>query len=226
MTLERLLILPAAGSSQRMGFDKLWQDVDGRPVLAWTLQAVARAETFDVVCIAAQKERWEDIERLARDEGIEHLLLCEGGHRRQDTVRSALEEATSAEFVSIHDAARPLCSPRLFRAVLAKAQQTMAATAALPCTDTVKRVNGDVISETLPREELMTVQTPQAFSTALLRDAHREALSQGWRVDDDAELVERMGWPVHVVTGERRNIKLTYASDFEFFRALRLEEAE
>ncbi len=226
MTLEKLLILPAAGASQRMGFDKLWHEVDGRPVLAWTLRAIARADIFDVVCIAAQRERWKDVERLAQEEGVSCIRLCEGGHRRQDTVRLALAESTSAEFVSIHDAARPLCSPKLFHDVLAKAQQTMAATAALPCTDTVKRVREDVIVETLPRGELMTVQTPQAFSFGLLQDAHREAISHGWLVDDDAALVEQMGWPVHVVTGERRNIKLTYTSDFEFFRALRLEEPE
>jgi len=202
-----------------MGEDKLWADVAGRPLVAWTLDAVAGAGLEGPLVVAAPRERWQAL-RALHGERSQELRLVEGGDRRQDSVRAALEACADQEWVVVHDAARPLVSAALFAAVLVAARGDGAATTAVPLVDSVKRVHDDQVVATLDRDGLVAVQTPQAFRRALLREAHGRALAEGWRVDDDCALVERAGVSVRVVAGEDQNLKVTRPHDLRTARLL------
>ena len=141
-----------------------------------------------------------------------------GGSTRSDSVRAGLELVPDdAECIVVHDAARPLASRALFRAVIAAVLDGAdAAIPAVPVVDTVKRVTDDRVVATVPRTDLVLVQTPQAFRAGALRDAHR----RGGVDTDDAALVEAAGGTVVVVPGEPRNVKLTVPGDLELAQAL------
>lgn len=202
-----------------MGVDKLWCDVGGRPLLAWTLGGLAGAG-FDQVVIAAPPERWAAIAALARECGMSDPTVVEGGERRQDSVRLAAQRCSGSEWVCVHDAARPLVTAELVRRVLEGAQATGAATTAVPCVDTIKQVHDGHVLRTLDRSELMATQTPQAFRSELLQRAHEQAVADGALGDDDASLVERLGVSVTVVAGDPRNVKVTHPHDLDMVRAL------
>lgn len=202
-----------------MGEDKLWAEVAGRPLLAWTLDAVAAAALEGPLVVAAPPGRWEALRGLhgARPQ---ELRLVEGGARRQDSVRAALAACEDADLVVVHDAARPLARPGLFTEVLAAAAEAGAATTAVPLVDSVKRVEGPRVVDTLDRTALVAVQTPQAFRRASLAAAHRRAQTEGWVADDDCALLERAGSEVRVVAGDPENLKVTRPHDLRILRLL------
>jgi 2-C-methyl-D-erythritol 4-phosphate cytidylyltransferase len=203
-----------------MGDDKLWLDVGGRPLIAWTLEAAAKSGCFDAVVIAAPRGRWEAIRKLAAGCGLPATQTIEGGARRQESVAAALRICEGAAWVSVHDAARPLAPPELFRSVLGAAQHHGAATCGVPCVDTVKQVGDGLVTATLERTALIATQTPQAFAADLLVRAHANAREHRISADDDAYLVERLGAPVAVVPGDPRNVKVTQPPDLILVRAL------
>jgi len=154
------------------------------------------------------------------DLGVQWTVAA-GGERRQDSVRNGLSGLPkSCGHVLIHDSARPFASARLVRTLIdALKSGARGVIPAVPVTDTVKRVAGDTVAETLNRSELAAVQTPQGFETALLSEGHERALAEGWEVTDDASMVERLA-EVTVVPGEAGNVKITVPEDLK-----RLEEA-
>ena len=207
----------------RTGEDKLWAVVSGRPVLGITLEAVAVAGCFDLVVIAAPVARWEAIRALAAEHQLANVVLLEGGERRQDSVAVAIDRCDGHAWISVHDAARPLTPPEVFRAVLDAARADGAATAGVPCVDTVKQVQHGRVAATLDRSSIIATQTPQSFDADLLRRAHLNAVARGISAGDDATLVEALGEPVTVVPGDPRNFKITIPQDLVLLRAL-LEE--
>jgi 2-C-methyl-D-erythritol 4-phosphate cytidylyltransferase len=196
--------------------------VAGRPVLAITLESIAAAGSFDLIVIAAPRSRWDAIRGIAAEQPLD-VVLVEGGERRQDSVAAALERCAGHDWISVHDAARPLTPPGVFRAVLEAARADGAATAGVPCVDTVKQVQNGRVAATLDRSSIIAAQTPQSFSADLLRRAHLNAATQGISAGDDAELVEAVGAPVTVVPGDARNFKVTFPQDLVLLRSL-LEE--
>ena len=212
--------MPAFGRGVRTGEDKLWADACGRPVFEITLEAVAAAGCFDLIAIAAPEARWAAIRAIADAHGLENLVLLEGGVRRQDSVAAALERCDGAEWVSVHDAARPLTPPALFRSVLEAARAEGAAIAGVPCVDTMKQVQDGTVVATLDRSSLVAAQTPQAFAAEVLRRAHAHAAEHGIEAADDAALAEAIGQRVAVVPGDPRNFKVTVPQDLVVLRAL------
>lgn len=197
--------------------------MDGRALLGWTLGAVARADLFDLVVVATRPDRADAVRLLAAAAGLRaHLVLAEGGERRQDSVRNALDEiGVDIEIVVVHDAARPLCPAALFADTVAAARRHGAATAAVPVVDSVKRVDAQGrVTASLDRSELVSVQTPQAFRADLLRAAHERAFLAGVQADDDCALVEWIGEPVATVPGSRANLKVTTPMDMTVLEAL------
>ncbi len=147
-------------------------------------------------------------------------VVTEGGASRAASVRAGLAYVGEADVVVVHDAARPLARPELFRAVVAAVRDGAdAAVPGLPITDTVKRVrwvqSTCVVEDTVAREELVTVQTPQAFSRVALQTAH----AHDAEATDDAALIERAGGRVVVVAGQRDNLKITEPADLEWARS-------
>ena len=200
-------IVVAAGGGSRFGAAKQFARLGGSSVLDRAV-GVARESCDGVVVVLAAGAAW------SAPEGV---LVAVGGSTRSDSVRAGLARVPDdADIVIVHDAARPLASRRLFGLVVqAVVDGADGAVPALPVADTVKRVKGDRVIETVPREGLMGAQTPQAFRAEVLRAAHRV----GGVDTDDAALVESGGGVVVVVEGERRNLKLTLADDLEVAQA-------
>lgn len=195
----------------------------GRPLIAHTLGRLARAAGVGRIVVVCAEDRHAAVRALGRSLGIAEVVCVEGGPRRRDSVARGLAASGETEIVAIHDAARPLVSAGLLEAVIAAARAHGAATAAIPCVDTIKRVSSGMVVETIPRRELVAVQTPQAFRTPLLRRAHAASDED---VSDDCLLVERLGEPVAVVPGEVSNRKVTHAEDLDWLRAQLREAGE
>ncbi|MFW5836991.1 MAG: 2-C-methyl-D-erythritol 4-phosphate cytidylyltransferase [Desulfovibrionaceae bacterium] len=149
-----------------------------------------------------------------------------GGERRQDSVRNGLAALPAAcSRVLVHDAARPFARPAMIQRLIDELDRgAPGVIPALPVKDTIKRVQGGEVAETLERRELAAVQTPQGFDRAALERAHALALEQGWKVTDDASMLERMGAAVRIVDGEEDNVKITTASDLELLQERRAPE--
>ena len=160
--------------------------------------------------------RFVEDANAARDQtGSLPIVLVEGGATRQDSVLHAVR-AARGEWVLVHDAARPCVSLALIQAVLAAAQESGAAIAALPVSDTVKRAAPDgSIAQTLDRSEVWLAQTPQVFARQPFLAALESAQNDGWQGTDCASIMERAGHRVSLVVGEANNLKVTYAADLE-----------
>jgi 2-C-methyl-D-erythritol 4-phosphate cytidylyltransferase len=199
------VVVVAAGRGIRYGGDtpKQYQRLAGRRVLDWSVTA-ARQVADGIVLVVAE-------DQVDQPEPTCDVVVA-GGIERSDSVRAGLAAVPDdAEIVVVHDAARPLASPDLFSAVVAAVREGAdGAIPGLAPIDTIKRVDDSgVVEETLVRDELRAVQTPQAFRAAALRDAHRDTA----HATDDAALVEARGGRVVVVDGEPLNIKITHQSD-------------
>jgi 2-C-methyl-D-erythritol 4-phosphate cytidylyltransferase len=142
-----------------------------------------------------------------------------GGESRQESVRNGLAQVAS-EYVVVHDAARPFVTPEMIERTLSSLDDAEGAIVATPLDETLKRVEGDVVTETVSRRHLWRVQTPQSFRTEPLRRAHDKAAAEGIEVTDDASLIERYGGRVVVVHSTRANLKLTYPEDFVVAEAI------
>ena len=136
-----------------------------------------------------------------------------------ESVRKGLAFVDS-ELVIVHDGARPLVTTQLVRRVLAALDDADAAIAAVPVDETIKRVDDETVQATVDRQDLWVAQTPQGFRTSILKFAHDQAERDQVSCTDDAQLVERYGTPVKIVTGDRTNLKLTWSGDFEVAQAL------
>ena len=149
----------------------------------------------------------------------QRCVVVGGGDSRQQSVRNGLQHVTS-EYVVVHDAARPFVTSEMVDRTLSSLADAEGAIVATPLDETLKRVDGDVVDETLTRAHLWRVQTPQSFRTSVLLDAHDKAAAEGFEVTDDASLVERYGGRVVVVHSTRANMKLTYPEDFVIAEAM------
>ena len=212
-------IIAAAGRSERMGgSDKLFAVVGGKPLLAHTLSAFDACRGVDRVVLVLSPESMERGRGLVAEAGFGKVTVCQGGERRQDSVRNGLEALASCQWVVVHDGARPLVTAALIEQGLEAAKKTGAAIAALPIGDTVKEVDPpDLIARTLSRGRLWAAQTPQVFRCDILRQAHQQAQGEA---TDDAALVEMLGYQVRVFEGAPRNIKVTTAADLAVVEAL------
>jgi 2-C-methyl-D-erythritol 4-phosphate cytidylyltransferase len=214
------VVVVAAGESRRFGPNKLFQSLDGRPVLDWSLTACERSPLIDEIVLVVSPASRPRAERLVVRRGYRKLrAVTLGGRRRQDSVWNGLQAAPGAEWVAIHDAARPFLTDELIERALAAARGPGAAIAGVPVKDTVKQLAKDGTVERTPaRSGLWAAQTPQIFLRACLVAAY---CANGDRdATDDAELVERIGRPVAVAMGSYENLKITTPEDLHLARAI------
>ena len=192
----------AAGSGARFGGAKQFEELEGRRVVDWAL--AASRPVADGVVLVVPADHAED------DNGLADVVVI-GGATRSASVRAGLAAVPAdAEVIVVHDAARPFAAPALFEAVVAAVRAGAdGAVPGVPLADTVKRVSGTTVVETVDREDLVAVQTPQAFAAAALRRAHEAAAE----ATDDAALVEAAGGVVTVVPGDPANTKITLRAD-------------
>ena len=210
-----IVILLAAGAGRRLGGPepKALLPIGGRPVLAVAAAGAAASGVGGLV--VTFPPGWEGRARACVGDLEVDVRLVEGGDTRQASVRAALETVSaSVAIVAIHDAARPFASPDLFRRVLRAVERGPdGAVPVLPVSDTVLRVRGNVVDGVEPREELALGQTPQAFRTAALREAHANAEAAGASFTDDASMLRWAGFEVLAVPGDPDNVKITTLAD-------------
>ncbi len=212
-------IVVAAGRSSRMGgADKLVAEFGGRPLLAWTLAAMASAREVTRLVVVTTPERRAEVAG-ARWLPSQVVDVVAGGARRQESVFAGFVAfdrlgADEAAPVLVHDGARPLVRAELISAVARATAQHGAAIPVVPLAETLKQIDGDRVGSTVERNGLGTAQTPQGIRRDLLRDAYRRhpaGAPETWT--DEAALLEACGVPVQVVPGDPENLKVTLPGD-------------
>jgi 2-C-methyl-D-erythritol 4-phosphate cytidylyltransferase len=213
-------IIVAAGESERMeGIDKMFALIGGRPALARVLDVFNNCKKVDHIVVVMSSKNIEECRRMVALEGwkkVKDVVL--GGKRRQDSVAEGLNHVKEADWVVIHDGARPLVTIDLIEKGLEAAKETGAASAAVPVTDTIKFVREDeIVRQTLPRENLRAIQTPQVFRADVIKNTYKYTPGE---VTDDAALVEKAGYKVKLYMGSYANIKITTPDDLAVAGAL------
>jgi 2-C-methyl-D-erythritol 4-phosphate cytidylyltransferase len=206
-------IIVAAGRSERMGgIDKMFAELMGRPLLAWTLRAFKACDAIEGVVLVAAPPALDQARAFVREWRFDEVInVVPGGATRQESVRFGLEALEGAAVVAVQDGARPLVTPELIATGVVIAREHGAALCATPARDTIKQVDGDppVVRATLDRAGIWLAQTPQVFARELLLKAHAQPIS----ATDDAALVEALGHDVRVYEGGAWNIKVTSPED-------------
>lgn len=207
----------AAGSSQRLGEDKVIADLGGHPVVSWSIAAALAAGVFDEIVVVAAPSRMTSVEAAVR-RLHPRVRVVAGGVTRTASSWAALE-GTTGEILAIHDAARPFVPPSLFARSVEAARAEGAAVAGLPLADTVRRADEAGRSrEELEREGLWQVQTPQTFRRDVLEHAHAACGDRSF--SDDAAAVVAAGGRIRMIPGEKRNLKITTSEDLAYAREL------
>jgi 2-C-methyl-D-erythritol 4-phosphate cytidylyltransferase len=211
-------ILVAAGSSRRMGFDKLASPLAGVPVLRRTLNVFLAAESICEIIVVCPEERW----RLLAGEFSKTVTRVDGGANRQDSVAAGLAALSeSACLVAVHDGARPLVSPEDINRCVAAAAEHRAAALARRVTETIKRSDTDDFSaEGVSRENLWFMETPQIFDISLLREAYQTVVSRGLTITDEVSAIDAIGLRVKFVESRHPNPKITTPADLALAEAL------
>lgn len=209
-------VVVAAGSARRMeGIDKILTLLGELPVLVHTLYVFEDCPDISEVIVVTREDLLVEVGNLCRQFGLNKVKkVVVGGKERINSVQNGLVEVREdADIIAIHDGARPLLPGKVLSEVLKKARLTGAAAPALPITDTVKRAEQGLAMETVDRNTLFAVQTPQVFEAALIRAATQKAIADGETLTDDCAAVERMGMKVSLTEGSKENLKLTTPYD-------------
>jgi len=214
-------IVLAAGRGERLdpALPKALVPVSGRSMVARAVQAASSCRSIAAVMVVAPEGFEEPVTKIVQALGVD--VVVTGGATRQASVRSALRAVDPAvAAVVCHDAARPLATPGLFDRVLNALDGWDGVVPTIPVVDTIKRLAGERVQATEPREALALAQTPQAFTADALRAAHAVAERDGVGATDDAALLERAGFRVRAIDGERWNLKVTTPEDVRLAEAL------
>ncbi|MGD6874448.1 2-C-methyl-D-erythritol 4-phosphate cytidylyltransferase [Sutcliffiella horikoshii] len=217
------VIVLAAGQGKRMkaGKNKQFIELEGKPVIIHTL-SVFEADPWCIEIKLVINEKEKDIfKELLHQYPVQKIKeMVIGGEERQDSVYNGLTSLQSAEIVLVHDGARPFISQEVIHHLVKKAAKEGAAIVGVPVKDTIKRVSkAGVVEQTVERSSLWSIQTPQAFRYAILKEAHDKAKAENYLGTDEASLVERIHVPVHIVEGEYENFKLTTPEDIILAKA-------
>ncbi len=212
-------VIVAAGGSRRMGMDKLAWQLAGMPVLRRTVNIYLSSPSINSIIVVCPQERWSLLEGMTFTKPVTRV---DGGAERPDSVHSALNSLDPAAlFVAVHDGARPLVSLDDIQACIEAAVEHGAAALARRVTDTMKRGNiEDFCTESLDRENLWAMETPQVFETALLKKAYQNVGSNGLLVTDEVSAVQEIGAKVKFVEPRLPNLKITSPSDLALAEAL------
>lgn len=212
-------IIVAAGSSRRMGFDKLFAPLMGKPVLWYSLQAFSECDDIDEILVITKQDRVAEVEQLVSDDELVKVRkVLVGGAERHLSVWSGLKaiESKGSEFVAIHDGARPLTTPKLIHDCLQMARESGSACCASPIPDTVKRATSDqVVSESVERTGLWAMQTPQIFASGLILQAYAALIAKQEMVSDEVSAVQRLGKRIALLNNHDWNFKITFPRDLE-----------
>ncbi|TZE82691.1 2-C-methyl-D-erythritol 4-phosphate cytidylyltransferase [Calorimonas adulescens] len=223
--MKNTAILLAAGKSLRMGtgFNKTLIEVDGRPLLWYSLRILEQCELIDEIVLVVQRDMVGYVDDyIVKGYGFKKVSrIVEGGSERQFSVFNGLSAVEYADVVVVHDGARPLITEQMIRDVIEVAYEVGATAVGVPLKDTVKVIGeNNMVKYTPDRRSLWAIQTPQAFRFEILKDAHEKAIEEGYVATDDCALVEKIGKSVKIVEGDYKNIKVTTPEDLVILEAL------
>lgn len=222
-------VIVAAGSSQRMGSDKLLHNLGIMPVLARTLLVFQDCELVDEIVVVTRMEKLEEVADLCKKYRIEKAskVICGGATRMESALAGVSEVKKKAKLIAIHDGARPLVSVELIENTVRAAAKYKAAVPAIKSVDTLKLAeDGVTVTGSLDRELVLRVQTPQVFDADLIKGALTFAAEKKLPLTDDCSAVELMGVKARIVPGEEDNIKLTTPRDMLFAAAILKDRGE
>src|SRR5919109_1919069 len=209
-------IIVAGGSSQRVGFDKLFATIGGEPVIVHTIRAFERAKSVNEIVVVTREQRRDEIRKISSGAGLKKIrAIVSGGERRQDSVRAGLDRINrAAEYVAVHDAARPLITPEQIERAFEECRVHGAVALAQPVSDTLKRADAKLlVFGSVDRHELYAMQTPQIFDRKLIERAYRAVYDENISVTDEVSAVERLGHKIALVLNDDLNFKITYPRD-------------
>jgi len=216
-------VIAAGGSSGRMaGEDKLFKEIGGIPVLAYTLTAFQRCGLITEIIVVSRDSRIEDVCRLCERFSIgKAVKIIAGGATRLESVLNGVYAVSEGMgLIAIHDGARPCISVDVIESTIAAAAKYNAAAPALRISSTIKLVKEGIILETVDREGLYQIQTPQVFDADLIKAALTNAMKKGVDVTDDCMAAENLGVRIHITEGSLSNIKITSIDDFTVAEAI------
>ena len=222
-------VIVAAGSSSRMGFDKIFAEISGVPVIAATVSAFEASKAIDEIIIVTASESIEKMSELVKKYGITKVkkVICGGNSRQESSLNGVLECNKGADVICIHDGARPFVSPELIEMAVKYGRQYKSACPAIPVTDTIRMRDGSYGTDTLRRDSLAAIQTPQSFNADIIKAALTKAVEDGISITDDCSAAEAIGVKTYIFDGDERNIKLTRPQDFklaeEIAKSFRIE---
>jgi len=212
-------VVPAGGLGTRMGgtVPKQFLNLNGKPILYYTLKALQESGLISELILVVPKKEYGNAcdQWLGKPEIVAKVVV--GGAKRQDSVYNGFcEVSRESEIVLVHDGVRPFLSHKMIRETINAAREYGAAITAIPVHDTIKRVDASgLVSQTVERENLWRVQTPQAFQYKILNEAFKKANSEKFYGTDEGTLIEHLGAPVKVIEGSEKNIKITQPEDLE-----------
>lgn len=216
------VIIPAAGQSRRMGRDKLFLRLNNKMVIKRTLDVFLSVNSIDEIILVASDNNIRTLKDLVKKYTQKTIKIVLGGSTRTASVANGLkvlDEKTKS--VLIHDGARPFIEADLIENIIAHLESgDLAVIPGVSPKDTIKKINGGKVHETLKRDALIQVQTPQGFSRKTIEAAYKNALSLSLKATDDSALVEAMNIPVKVIQGSYDNIKITTQEDIKFGEAI------
>ena len=210
-------VVPAGGTGTRMGgiVPKQFLELDGKPILYYTLKTLQDCGIISELILVVPEKEYDNacIDWLGKPEIVTKVVV--GGEKRQDSVYNGFcELSPQTEIVLVHDGVRPFLSHQMIQESVDAAREYGAAITAIPVNDTIKRVDDSgLVSQTVDRENLWRVQTPQVFRYELLQEAFKKANSEKFYGTDEGTLIEHLGKPVKVVEGSEQNIKITRPED-------------
>lgn len=217
------VIVPAAGAGERFGGNvkKPFAQIDSRPIFIRSIELFINRPDVTQVILTVSPDDYDVVkDKYAANLMFMSIKLVKGGAERVDSVRLALDAVDeSADLVCVHDAVRPCVLSSWIDKVFERAAECGAAILAAPLAGTIKRVEDQKVSETVSREGLYEAQTPQVFKRELLQKAYAE-MPADFQPTDDAQVVERAGHEVAIVTADRRNLKITTPGDMSLAQAI------
>lgn len=223
--MKNVAVLLAAGKSKRMGlgFNKTLIEVNGKPLLWYSLRAFEQCELIDDIVLVTQSSNADYVKSDIIDRyGFKKVTrIVAGGNERQFSVYNGLSAIDDADVVVVHDGARPLITVSMMADVISAACEYGSSSVGVPLKDTVKVVDeNNIVKYTPDRKDMWIIQTPQAFQFKILKTAHERAMEDGFVATDDCALVERIGGTVKIVDGSYSNIKVTTPEDLVVLEAL------
>ena len=211
-------IIVAAGSSQRMGFDKLLSQIGEKPIVAHSIDRFEQCDKIDEVILVVRSDRRAQFQKIVDAFGFTKVnRLVDGGTERHLSVWNGVSHLSkTCEIVAVHDAARPLVSPDLISRSVTLARQCGAVSLAAPIVETIKRADpGQSVTESVDRSGLWAMQTPQVFRFDWLLDAYKRIVDSGRSVTDEVSALQEAGYPVRLLQNADWNIKITFPRDLD-----------